>query len=84
MIKCLLCKKDTSNPKFCSRSCAASYNNKKDPKRKPEHKCLDCGKPITANRARCKEHYLIWLKDKEVLHNLKHFLLVQLQWVAFV
>ena len=66
MVKCLFCEKDTSNPKFCGRSCAASYNNKKVPKRKPEHKCLDCGKPITANRARCMEHYLIWMKNKEV------------------
>ena len=66
MVKCLFCEKHTSNPKFCSRSCAASYNNKKVPKRKPEHKCLDCGNPITANRARCMEHYLIWIKNKEV------------------
>ena len=66
MKKCFLCDKETINPKFCSKSCAASYNNKKVPKRKPEHKCLDCGKPITANRARCMEHYLIWIKNKEV------------------
>jgi len=26
---CLQCKKNISNPKFCSNSCAASYNNKK-------------------------------------------------------
>ncbi len=66
MIKCLMCEKQTFNPKFCSRSCAASYNNKKVSKRKPEHKCIDCGKSITANRARCMEHYLIWVKEREV------------------
>lgn len=65
MNKCLFCEKETTNPKFCSRSCAASYNNKKVPKRKPENKCIDCGKPITSNRIRCKEHYLIWLKNRE-------------------
>ena len=26
-MKCLRCKKETINPKFCSRSCAATYNN---------------------------------------------------------
>ena len=66
MVKCLFCGEETSNPKFCGRSCAASYNNKKVPKRKPEHKCIDCGKPITANRVRCMEHYLIWSKNREV------------------
>ena len=34
MNKCHTCKKETSNPKFCSRSCSASYNNKRHPKRK--------------------------------------------------
>ena len=29
MVKCLFCGNETSNPKFCGRSCAASYNNKK-------------------------------------------------------
>jgi len=27
-IYCLQCKKQTTNPKFCSRSCSVSYNNK--------------------------------------------------------
>ena len=66
MTRCLFCNKETTNPKFCGRSCAASFNNKKVPKRKPEHKCIDCGKLITANRSRCKEHYLIWAKNREV------------------
>ena len=43
MITCLSCGNETKNPKFCSKSCSASYNNKKFPKRKPEHKCIDCG-----------------------------------------
>ena len=66
MITCLSCGNETKNPKFCSKSCSASYNNKKFPKRKPEHKCIDCGKLISWNRARCQEHYLIWVKETEV------------------
>ena len=27
-MKCLFCKKKTTNPKFCNRSCSAKYNNK--------------------------------------------------------
>lgn len=33
MTKCKQCEKPTDNPKFCSRSCASSYNNHKYPKR---------------------------------------------------
>ncbi len=51
--------------KLCSRSCSASYNNRANPKRKPEHTCVDCGKPINRQRARCVEHYKIWLKNTE-------------------
>lgn len=65
MKNCLFCGKQMCNPKFCNRSCAASFNNKKTPKRKPEHKCLDCDTLISAKRARCRKHYLIWLKQKE-------------------
>ena len=28
MIKCIQCDTETSNPKFCTKSCAAKYNNK--------------------------------------------------------
>ena len=55
-MKCLNCLKETPNPKFCSRSCAATYNNRKHPKRKPEHKCTICGERITAGRSRCSQH----------------------------
>jgi hypothetical protein len=33
MNKCLNCKKETINPKFCSRSCSVSFNNTLHPKR---------------------------------------------------
>ena len=33
--------------KFCNSSCAASYNNKKSPKREKKIRiCLNCGKEI--------------------------------------
>src|SRR5262249_35210048 len=34
--KCETCGRPTSNPRFCSRSCAAVANNIASPKRKPE------------------------------------------------
>lgn len=36
-MNCLNCQKPTNNPKFCSMSCAGSYNNKIHPKRKKTH-----------------------------------------------
>ncbi len=46
IMKCINCNKETSNPKFCSRSCAATYNNSIKPKRVklPRSKCKQCGK----------------------------------------
>ena len=32
-MKCTQCGKETSNPKFCSSSCAATWNNRMSPKR---------------------------------------------------
>jgi hypothetical protein len=53
---CLNCKTSTSNPKFCSRSCAASFNNKRPGvnRRKPEGSCRDCSQPIHSSRLYCK------------------------------
>ena len=48
-MKCINCQTETVNPKFCTMSCAATYNNKKSPKRKStkiKSKCLNCGKCI--------------------------------------
>lgn len=50
---CLKCDKETSNPKFCCRSCAAIYNNTLYPKRKPESLCISCGKPNSKCRSYC-------------------------------
>lgn len=45
-MSCIECQSPTKNPKFCSRSCAAKYNNRKFPKRSPEpqNKCSVCDK----------------------------------------
>lgn len=56
-MKCLHCDVETTNPKFCSRSCAAKYNNKIIPKRKPEGKCKLCGVVILSSRTYCAECY---------------------------
>jgi len=69
MNSCLECASPTKNAKFCCRSCATSHNNRARPKRKPEHKCVDCGKPINAKRARCREHYEIW-RQKRVVEDM--------------
>lgn len=47
MNTCLECGEETGNPKFCSRSCAGSYNNRKYPKRKLEQAiCVRCEQPF--------------------------------------
>lgn len=43
---CILCKKETDNPKFCSSSCAASYNNRgvrRHGQAPVKNNCLSCG-----------------------------------------
>ena len=57
-MSCLNCNKKTSNPKFCSRSCAASYNNKKHPKRTIEKKCKHCDNKVRNWRSTlCEDCY---------------------------
>jgi hypothetical protein len=41
-MNCFKCNNYTSNPKFCSRSCAISFNNAKKPKRVRTLKCCKC------------------------------------------
>lgn len=50
---CLNCKSETKNPKFCSRSCSATYNNIRYPKRFLENSCKICSKKITSARSYC-------------------------------
>jgi hypothetical protein len=58
MAVCQNCGRETRNPKFCSRSCAASHNNIRIPKRHPEGKCFVCEAPIPARQKFCPEHRL--------------------------
>jgi len=47
MSNCQYCGKETSNPKFCSRTYAAIYNNQKYPKRRGQPRvCKHCGVSI--------------------------------------
>ncbi len=63
MINCLCCGKETSNPKFCSRSCAAKVSNKLYPKRKLTRTCTICGEFTKSYRhTKCEKH---WLEFKE-------------------
>ena len=56
-MNCLNCGKELQGKdqkKFCSRSCSATYNNKKFPKRtKKVHACVGCGKPISREALNC-------------------------------
>lgn len=53
VIKCLRCHKETKNPKFCSSSCAAIYNNKQ--RKHEDNNCIRCGKKIRSICMCCKE-----------------------------
>lgn len=54
MNNCLNCNTKTSNPRFCSQSCSAIYNNKLNPKRKKEGVCKNCGAVIRSAWAYCE------------------------------
>lgn len=52
--------------KFCSRSCASTFNNKKYPKRKPEnkHSCKVCGSRLSNKRnIRCRNCWTTFQAD---------------------
>lgn len=53
-MKCLNCSTETKNLKFCGSSCAAIYNNKTVPKRKPTGACKVCQSAIKSNRSYCE------------------------------
>lgn len=58
MTQCSYCQKETSNPKFCSRSCATSSSNKTSPRRKKTKKCRNCGKIIYSEYIYCSNECL--------------------------
>lgn len=53
-MKCLTCSTETNNPKFCSRSCAVSHNNRV-PKRALQNQCKSCETRILADRSFCAQ-----------------------------
>ena len=53
MRPCLSCRTLTSNPKFCSRRCAAKVNNSLFPKRKRKVSCTSCSAPIYVGQRLC-------------------------------
>ena len=58
MNKCLHCNNETSNAKFCTRSCATSFNNKVSPKRKIKRVCANCSNIVRNWRSTlCQEHF---------------------------
>ena len=55
MNQCITCNKETTNPKFCSKSCSAKFNNKGNRRHgNPPGECIHCGKPkVSAKRKYC-------------------------------
>ena len=74
---CLECKSETKNPKFCSRSCSATYNNRsgKYNRRKLEGNCKKCNIEIRSSRSYCDECY-----SNSVMHDLKIPLWLNREW----
>lgn len=52
-MNCLNCNKETKNPKYCSRSCAAIVNNSK-PKRVKTKQCATCTNLVYSSRKYCQ------------------------------
>lgn len=58
MNKCQSCDKETTNPRFCSRSCSAILTGKEHPRRQRTKKCKFCSSLITSDKTFCsKECY---------------------------
>lgn len=54
MNKCLVCQTETTNPKFCGRSCSTTHNNLINPRRRKTKQC-PCGVLVLSNRKYCKD-----------------------------
>jgi hypothetical protein len=55
-MECLNCGIQTENPKFCSSSCAAQFNNRAFPKRKKQsYYCKTCGAETGYRRSYCEK-----------------------------
>ena len=79
---CLNCQKYTSNPKFCSRSCAASLNNKGRTRNLPKaRQCKKCGKDYFKSRsifcASCRDQRSTSLYQSKTLAEYQSMLSVK-------
>ncbi len=59
MKQCINCEKEIpeykdKRQKFCDRSCAATFNNRLHPKRRPERLCSRCSKPLSSGAKLCQ------------------------------
>jgi hypothetical protein len=64
-MNCLSCNKETINPKFCSKSCAAKYNNRVSPKRKTKKLCIVCNSSVKSYRhSRCEKHHQEYMETR--------------------
>ena len=71
-MQCLSCGKETNNPKFCSRSCSATYTNKLQPKRATKKICTVCGERVLSYRhSKCKTHWEEFLDNKKLQYKYK-------------
>jgi hypothetical protein len=62
---CFHCGIETSNPKFCSKSCAAKQSNK-IPKRKISKKCSQCESVVRNYKSKlCEYHFQDYLKGRK-------------------
>lgn len=65
-MKCFNCGQETTNPSFCSRSCSASFNNQKVPRKQKQKKyCKHCEQQIFGRRTtcdNCNPSYVDWSK----------------------
>ncbi len=56
-----------SDNHFCSRSCSASFNNTKKPKRKLTRTCVECSEVVfTYRHMRCEKHHNIYKQNKYI------------------
>ena len=54
-IACINCEKQTNNPKFCSKSCSSTYNNRIRKRKRKSFTCSYCGSVFTKRRKFCDD-----------------------------
>jgi hypothetical protein len=75
MNKCLNCNKETTNPKYCTRSCAVTVNNKIYKKRKKQGRthCVFCNGKLTGAsvkycNTRCHQDHR-WQRTEQLIES---------------